>query len=325
MLGKKQHKCLEEDCNEEFDSYVDLQCHAAQHNWGPHEIRIDSNGKAVFQCLIEGCGKLITSNRKVLRKHLISHQKPTIKCTYSGCNRMFHEKSKLKRHFLVHTGEKTYKCEHDGCDKWFAYKANMKTHLLTHEGLKPFHCEWSGCKKRFSQECNRAAHMHKHRRGPSEATNKRKFSQLQREEEWELRIPVINKRKRFKVEEYETLPSRTNDKEPARTNTEQQTEHVLVSSANISAASPNFQTPKPCWPQMNPTVAQSPFVSPVLTFKPSIHFRQFEPYGLINPSLTYAHAMALLSNPFNPMKKFAPPNAPPYSIFNQHYNNLHQI
>lgn len=115
-------------------------------------------------CLHPGCGKIVRSNRKVLRKHLISHQEPTHACEFPGCTRSFHERSKLKRHQLVHSGEKQYKCQHEGCNKTFAYKANMKTHMRTHTGQRPFRCSWPGCTKTFTQASNRSTHMNVHKR-----------------------------------------------------------------------------------------------------------------------------------------------------------------
>ena len=173
-----------QDCSSTFESFHALQEHTAQHKWGPHKIIEGESGKT-FVCLHPNCNKVIRSNRKVLRKHLISHQAPTHACAFPGCNRSFHERSKLKRHRLVHSGIKQYKCEHEGCGKTFAYKANMKTHMRTHTGQRPFKCSWPGCDKTFTQASNRSTHMNVHKR-----LLKRANEEVSSDSEWELNVPA---------------------------------------------------------------------------------------------------------------------------------------
>lgn len=181
-----------QECSETFATFHGLQEHIAQHKWGPHKIIEGESGKT-FVCLHPNCNKVIRSNRKVLRKHLISHQAPTHACSFPGCNRSFHERSKLKRHRLVHSGIKQYKCEHEGCGKTFAYKANMKTHMRTHTGQRPFKCTWPGCDKTFTQASNRSTHMNVHKRLLKRTNDEVAQS---KDGEWELNLPA----KKQKVE-----------------------------------------------------------------------------------------------------------------------------
>ena len=101
-------------------------------------------------------------DRKLLRKHLLTHREKQFICHYEGCNKKFCERAKLKRHFLVHTGEKPFVCPYEGCGKPFGYKANLKTHMRTHTGQRPFACTFQGCDRRFAQASNRNAHVLAH-------------------------------------------------------------------------------------------------------------------------------------------------------------------
>jgi len=149
-----------EDCGKTFQSSKALRLHVAQHKWGPHRI-INSPTGTKFQCLHEGCKKVV-NDRKVLRKHLLTHRPRQFVCHYRDCNKRFYERAKLKRHFLVHTGEKQFLCPYENCGKQFAYKANLKTHIRTHTGHRPFACTFPGCDKRFAQASNRNSHVLTH-------------------------------------------------------------------------------------------------------------------------------------------------------------------
>lgn len=155
-----------EDCKATFDNSKGLREHVAQHKWGPHRVIPAAEGIGVqFQCLFEGCGKIV-KDRKVLRKHCLTHRPREFAC--EECGKRFYERAKLKRHMLVHTGEKEFYCTHPGCHKTFAYKANLLTHLRTHTGHRPYKCTWPGCTKSFAQASNRNSHVLTH------TTNKRK-------------------------------------------------------------------------------------------------------------------------------------------------------
>ncbi|KAF0695937.1 Aste57867_13285 [Aphanomyces stellatus] len=158
------HTCTEPGCNHCFEDAQSLKDHMTQHTWGPHSIQTAADGSKTFVCL--NCGKGVT-DRKVLRKHLLTHQEKRFLCSFDGCDKKFYERAKLKRHMLVHTGEKSFVCNFDGCGKQFAYKANLKTHLRTHTGLKPFACMVPGCNRTFAQASNRNSHMQTHNRGGS--------------------------------------------------------------------------------------------------------------------------------------------------------------
>ncbi|ETW08505.1 hypothetical protein H310_01070 [Aphanomyces invadans] len=155
------HACTEPGCHHVFEDAQSLKDHLTQHTWGPHTIQVAPNGNKSFVCL--SCGKSVT-DRKVLRKHLLTHQEKRFLCSFDGCDKKFYERAKLKRHMLVHTGEKSFVCAFDGCGKQFAYKANLKTHLRTHTGLKPFACMVPGCNRMFAQASNRNSHMQTHNR-----------------------------------------------------------------------------------------------------------------------------------------------------------------
>ncbi|KAG9416289.1 hypothetical protein AC1031_000684 [Aphanomyces cochlioides] len=155
------HACTEPGCNHYFDDAQSLKDHMTQHTWGPHTIQTAPDGTKTFVCL--NCGKGV-SDRKVLRKHLLTHQEKRFLCSFDGCDKRFYERAKLKRHMLVHTGEKSFMCTFEGCGKQFAYKANLKTHLRTHTGLKPFACLVPGCNRTFAQASNRNSHMQTHNR-----------------------------------------------------------------------------------------------------------------------------------------------------------------
>ncbi|RHY35906.1 hypothetical protein DYB38_008887 [Aphanomyces astaci] len=155
------HSCTEPGCHHVFEDAQSLKDHLTQHTWGPHTIHMAPNGHKTFVCL--SCGKSVT-DRKVLRKHLLTHQEKRFLCSFDGCDKKFYERAKLKRHMLVHTGEKSFVCAFDGCGKQFAYKANLKTHLRTHTGLKPFACMVPGCNRTFAQASNRNSHMQTHNR-----------------------------------------------------------------------------------------------------------------------------------------------------------------
>ena len=109
-------------------------------------------------------------DRKLLRKHLLTHREKQFICHYEGCNKKFYERAKLKRHFLVHTGEKPFVCPYEGCGKPFGYKANLKTHMRTHTGQRPFACTFQGCDRRFAQASNRNAHVVAHAESAGRAT-----------------------------------------------------------------------------------------------------------------------------------------------------------
>ncbi|KDO16336.1 hypothetical protein SPRG_18133 [Saprolegnia parasitica CBS 223.65] len=166
MVMETGHVCVEPDCGLVFEDAQGLKDHVTQHTWGPHTVQTHENGAKTFHCL--GCGKAMT-DRKVLRKHLLTHQEKRFLCTFDGCDKKFYERAKLKRHMLVHTGEKAFRCTYPACDKHFAYKANLKTHLRTHTGLKPFPCLFPGCPRTFAQASNRNSHMQTHTRASSKA------------------------------------------------------------------------------------------------------------------------------------------------------------
>jgi len=152
------------DCVQRFITSTLLRIHVAQHKWGPHKIITESDGTRRFACLFEGCGKVL-KDRKVLRKHLLTHRPRAFVCEQPGCNKSFYENAKLKRHMLVHTGEKIFNCTFQGCNKKFAYKANLKTHLRTHTGYRPYKCTYPGCDKAFAQASNRNSHVQTHTAG----------------------------------------------------------------------------------------------------------------------------------------------------------------
>eukprot|EP00516_Mucochytrium_quahogii_P000071 CAMPEP_0203756396 /NCGR_PEP_ID=MMETSP0098-20131031/9700_1 /ASSEMBLY_ACC=CAM_ASM_000208 /TAXON_ID=96639 /ORGANISM=" , Strain NY0313808BC1" /LENGTH=342 /DNA_ID=CAMNT_0050648273 /DNA_START=43 /DNA_END=1071 /DNA_ORIENTATION=+ len=148
------------DCQQVFESCRALRIHVAQHKWGPHRV-IDQPQGQTFQCLFQDCGKIV-KDRKVLRKHLLTHRPREFECSFEGCHKRFYERAKLKRHFLVHTGEKEFTCTFPGCNKKFAYKANLKTHVRTHTGHRPFACTFPDCDKTFAQASNRNSHVLTH-------------------------------------------------------------------------------------------------------------------------------------------------------------------
>ena len=158
----KVFKCP--DCDKTFPDSRSFRAHSAQHKWGPHAIEVDPVTQIKrFRCLHPGCNKIV-KDRKVLRKHLLTHREKQFQCHYEGCGKKFYERAKLKRHFLVHTGDKPFKCPYLGCNKPFGYKANLKTHLRTHTGQRPFVCTFPGCDRRFAQASNRNSHVLTHQR-----------------------------------------------------------------------------------------------------------------------------------------------------------------
>ena len=163
----KLFKCP--DCEFEFLDSRTFRAHAAQHKWGPHAIETNVETKVTrFLCLHPGCKKIV-KDRKVLRKHLLTHCEKQFVCHYEGCGKKFYERAKLKRHFLVHTGDKPFKCPYKGCNKPFGYKANLKTHMRTHTGQRPFACTFPGCDRRFAQASNRNSHVLTHQKGNSDS------------------------------------------------------------------------------------------------------------------------------------------------------------
>lgn len=164
-----QDAFLCEDCDIKFESSKALRLHIAQHKWGPHQV-IDNGQLTAFMCLSPDCGKTFT-DRKVLRKHLLTHRPRQYTCEFESCGKRFCERAKLKRHQLVHTGEKEFVCT--DCDKHFAYKANLITHLRTHTGIKPFQCPFPGCSKSFAQASNRNSHVKTHSLQPPSSKRRR--------------------------------------------------------------------------------------------------------------------------------------------------------
>jgi transcription factor YY len=160
--------CTEPECNMIFHDAQTLKDHVTQHTWGPYSIESGDMGEKSFVCL--SCSKRMC-DRKVLRKHLLTHQERRFVCEIDGCGAKFYERAKLKRHMLVHTGEKAFRCTFPMCCKQFAYKANLKTHLRTHTGSKPFSCSFPGCDKTFAQASNRNAHMQVHKKPSRESKN----------------------------------------------------------------------------------------------------------------------------------------------------------
>jgi len=159
------------DCDKIFHDSKSFRLHTAQHKWGPHAIEVDPETKKTqFRCLHPGCNKVVR-DRKVLRKHLLTHREKQFKCHYEGCGKKFYERAKLKRHFLVHTGDKPFKCPYIGCGKPFGYKANLKTHMRTHTGQRPFACTFPGCDRRFAQASNRNSHVLTHQKNCPVATS----------------------------------------------------------------------------------------------------------------------------------------------------------
>ena len=149
-----------------YDSRL-YRAHSAQHKWGPHATEVDPvTGVTRFRCLHPGCTKVV-NDRKVLRKHLLTHREKQFMCHYPGCDKRFYERAKLKRHFLVHTGEKPFSCPYKDCGKPFGYKANLKTHMRTHTGQRPFACTVPGCDRRFAQASNRNSHVLTHQKQSS--------------------------------------------------------------------------------------------------------------------------------------------------------------
>jgi len=153
--------CPHSQCNTILEDYNAFQLHLQQHKWGPHKAVINENGETSFVCGYEGCGKLL-EDKKLLRKHMLSHREKVFACHYQNCDRKFYERAKLKRHFLVHTGEKPFVCPFESCGKRFGYNANLKTHLRTHTGSRPFACTVPNCRRRFAQASNRNSHVLTH-------------------------------------------------------------------------------------------------------------------------------------------------------------------
>jgi len=163
-----------EFCSREFGSAKLLREHVAQHKWGPHEALLQRDGTVRYRCLFTGCGKVLR-DRKLLRKHCLTHKPREFICEEPGCNRAFYERAKLKRHQLVHTGEKKFQCAL--CNKRFAYKANLKTHMRTHTGHRPYLCTFQNCGKAFAQASNRNSHMLTH--NVKEKKRKRPMQEIQ--------------------------------------------------------------------------------------------------------------------------------------------------
>lgn len=116
------------------------------------------------ECTFDGCGKSF-KEKKVLRKHLLTHQPRRFHCEFPECSKSFYERAKLKRHQLVHSGEKSFSCTFVGCKKRFALKANLLTHARVHTGTRPYKCPFPGCDKRFSQTSGRNSHYKTHLKG----------------------------------------------------------------------------------------------------------------------------------------------------------------
>ncbi|GBG28980.1 Zinc finger protein 42-like [Hondaea fermentalgiana] len=127
-----------------------------------------------FKCTFPNCTKSF-KEKKVLRKHLLTHQPKRFHCAYPGCHKSFYERAKLKRHNLVHTGEKNFVCTFEGCNKRFALKANLQTHFRVHSGDRPYPCLFKGCNKRFTQTSGRNSHykthLHQRKRKLSESSD----------------------------------------------------------------------------------------------------------------------------------------------------------
>ena len=199
--------CETDACDERFDTIKEYKQHLAQHKWGPHKVTSvfntnnnnnNSSSFLQYECLAPGCGKIMT-DRKLLRKHLLTHQEKKFVCHYDGCGKRFYERAKLKRHYLVHTGEKTFHCPFDGCDKAFGYKANLKTHMRVHTGQRPYECTFPNCDRTFAQASNRNSHVLTHQslssknksgevvlgesgvKGPSSCTNNHNHQQQQQQ------------------------------------------------------------------------------------------------------------------------------------------------
>lgn len=166
-LEPKKYTCDHPGCNLSFDVSKDHKIHIAQHRWGPHNVETKDDGSYIFTCLHPGCNKIM-HDRKLLRKHLLTHREKQFACHYEGCEKRFYERAKLKRHYLVHTGEKPFECPYENCNKQFGYKANLKTHLRTHTGLRPFECTIDGCDRRFAQASNRNSHVMTHQKNTLE-------------------------------------------------------------------------------------------------------------------------------------------------------------
>ena len=72
---------MHEDCNESFSESREYKAHTAQHKWGPHRVETDELGQLQFCCLFPNCNKAV-SDRKVLRKHLLTHREKQFVCHY---------------------------------------------------------------------------------------------------------------------------------------------------------------------------------------------------------------------------------------------------
>ncbi|KAH9529737.1 factor 13 [Dermatophagoides farinae] len=170
----QRHKCLQNNCTEQFDSVFDLEKHLKQsHN--------------IFQCSNEKCA-IIFRNENELKRHLkMEHLKEYLTC--NSCNKNFRNRKAISKHiYLVHdTGH--YRCDHDGCDFFTSYRGDLLTHkqskhmrkkcefngcdryisityytrhLRSHQNIRSYQCSWPDCEKSFFDNTSLKDHVRVH-------------------------------------------------------------------------------------------------------------------------------------------------------------------
>lgn len=142
--------CQWADCEEIFDSALDLTTHLEQFHL--------TRGRSEYQCCWKGCSRKFTQRQKLVR-HLKVHSgyKP-YKCQV--CSKCFSSEDTLTQHMRIHSGEKPFECHI--CGKKFAVSSSLKIHIRTHTGEKPLQCKT--CGKRFNESSNLSKHMKTHQK-----------------------------------------------------------------------------------------------------------------------------------------------------------------
>ncbi|KAJ8397279.1 hypothetical protein AAFF_G00441130 [Aldrovandia affinis] len=149
---ERQYRC--EDCDQHFESRVELLDHQKQPCGTPHSVL--SLGD---QSLPNPAASDLLSHDPQdphdphdLRTPHLPHSLQECK----ECDQVFSDAQSLEAHTLTHSEEREYKC--DQCPKAFNWKSNLIRHQMSHDSGKHYECE--NCSKQvFTDPSNLQRHI----------------------------------------------------------------------------------------------------------------------------------------------------------------------